>query len=382
MAEAGGPSLEALREALVHLFDPNVRLPPTPRLIDDLDVFNMPDGLGIQFRGGAFPVVIRGSSSTAAWTYLQEAMDGRTEVGEIVSSAPQTVSQVSVAKLLSLLHGKGLLQKGDQPRASMPDAEPLTRQVLFWGRHLGIAGNAGSGSEIQERLAIARVLLVGSGLFGLSIADLMHRSGVGGLAVIDASVTGAPSADWRIAHGADAIITESMDALGQRVDEAVDSVDLVICATVGVAGGVLSMVNRICCAAGTRLLLASSSEGRLDLGPLVQPGETACYECALLREQSLSSAAMENLLYRAHAETESARQRTIGEAVPVTTMYAALVATEAVRVLTGIAAPTLLNHMTSVEGVRGSMRTNRIPRVPRCPVCSRASVHTTATGPA
>lgn len=368
MAESGDPGAGALQEALVHLFDPNVRVPPTPRLVDDLDVFDMPDGLGIQFRGGAFPVVIRGASAAGAWAYLREAMDGCTPIADLVVGAPATVGRTPVAKLLSLLHGKGLLmQDPERGIRSAADDAIGTAQSVFWGRHLGISGNASSGDELQTRLATSQVLLIGSGMFGDCVADLLRRTGVSRIKVLDA------------APGPGAVLADSLDSLERLVDDAAGDVDLVVCAIVGASSGVPATVNRICCATDTRVLFAVTVESRMDLGPLVQPGESACYECVRLREQSMSSSAMENLLYRAHLEESDGSRRVVGEALPVATLYASLVVMEAIRVLTGIAAPTLLNHVTSVEGVRGSMCTNRVPRVPRCPTCSRASAHSTAT---
>src|SRR5712692_5786896 len=53
--------------------------------------------------------------------------------------------------------------------------ERYSRQVLFPG--IGEAG--------QERLASARVLLVGCGALGTVLANLMVRAGVGQLAIVD-----------------------------------------------------------------------------------------------------------------------------------------------------------------------------------------------------
>lgn len=374
MAEPGSQDTAALQEALVHLFDPNVRVPHAPQLVDDLDVFDMPDGLGIQFRGGAFPVVIRGAAAAEAWAYLGNAMDGRTTIADLVANAPSAVGQTSVAKLLSLLHGKGLLQQAAPPANDVP-----LEQEVFWGRHLGIAGNAASGSELQHRLATARLVLIGNGLLGACLADLLARSGASTIEIVDAGFgSGREATPWT-PNAVHTSHPQSLEEVAQLVESAAHGADLVLCAVAGAGIDLPSLINRICCAVGSRLLLALSAESRLDLGPLVQPGESACYECVLLREQSMSSSAMENLLYRAHVDDVNTASGAASEALPVASMYASMVAMEAIRVVTGIAAPTLLDHVTSIEGVRGTMCTNRVPRVPRCPACSRAAVHTTAT---
>ena len=46
--------------------DPNLRFPEKFALIEDLDVFEMPDGLGLQLRGGATNLVIRGQLAMLA----------------------------------------------------------------------------------------------------------------------------------------------------------------------------------------------------------------------------------------------------------------------------------------------------------------------------
>ncbi|MFC6706687.1 TOMM precursor leader peptide-binding protein [Flexivirga alba] len=269
-------------------------------------------------------------------------------------------------------------EEAPSTQAVQGDDSTIRDQAVFWGRHLGIAGNASAGSEVQSRLAVARVLLVSSGTFGTCVAELLRGSGVGMVETVDAASEPPPSTTTQQARHTERG-TVAIDSLAQRVDDLVCDVDLVVCAVAGVSTEVPTLTNRICCDTDTRLLLAVVAESRMDLGPLVQPGESACYECMRLREQSMSSSAMENLLYRAHVEGSDTPTHVLSEALPVAALYASLVVMEAVRILTGIAAPTLLNHVTSVEGVRGTMCTNRVSRVPRCPVCSRTSVHTTAT---
>jgi hypothetical protein len=47
---------------------------------------------------------------------------------------------------------------------------------------------------------------------------------------------------------------------------------------------------------------------------------------------------------------------------------------EVIRVVTGIAMPTLLNRVVTVSPITGEQRANMVLRVPRCPECSRSPV--------
>ena len=111
---------EAIHTLRAMLEDRNLRFPARPRLLPDIDVFPMPDGLGIQFRGAQAPVILRGAHAEATLAFLLPALDGTRTLDDLVGRCPPEVAQVTLLKTLALLHTKGLLS----PAGSAVDEKP------------------------------------------------------------------------------------------------------------------------------------------------------------------------------------------------------------------------------------------------------------------
>ncbi len=372
-----------LRRLLGQLFDSNIRFPNRPIFVPDLDIFEMPDGLGFQFRGTEAPVLLRGQAAAAVIQYLRNCLDGRTTIEELALQPPPGISHGVYVRTLLLLHNKGLLtsETGErQPEPPIGDEGTLNRQLLYWGRHLGITRSADSSSEVQRRIETAQLIVIGAGGLGAVTCDLLARTGVrriqavawndDGIMQRAAELSPAPFADFR------QLPTTSLDSLLLTLRAWLDDADLVITATRDAPTALFEAVNDLCLLKRTPCLYGNSDGSALDIGPLVQPFETGCFACLELRRRSARELAFESAFYEErlaieHAATE---RMFVGEAIWPDTLGASLIVGEACRFITGIAPPQLTEKMLRVLPVSGTMEENRFSRVPRCPACYRGVI--------
>jgi bacteriocin biosynthesis cyclodehydratase domain-containing protein len=374
------PGQEASIRAM--LGDPNLRFPVSPHLAPDVSTFQMPDGLGVQVRGVETPVIVRGRQADAAMAFLLQALDGTQTVDHLLEKCPPNVSRATLLQTLLLLHFKGLLTSSDagvqEPRVAAD--EGMRRQLLFWGRKLGVTLGAASPDEIQRRLETSRLLLVGTGLFGATTYDVLARSGCGWIDVIawdDSRVilealAAGPAPPRQAVH----LPSTSVDDALAAVRGLSRDVDLIVTATRNAPADLFHAINRLSLAQGCSWLRANDDGVQFDIGPYVRPYGSACFRCMDLRQASTQPFAIEEHLYEQHLARHRPAGDTqpLGEAVPVAVLGASLVAGEVVRILTNVAAPTLVNAVLTVNPLSGSFETNAILRVPRCPDCSRGAV--------
>lgn len=108
-------------------------------------------------------------------------------------------------------------------------------------------------------------------------------------------------------------------------------------------------------------------DGRVvTVGPLIVPGETACFECFQLRRESTSGCAEELERLRQVPQPVMARPSLFAAA-------AALAADLVVRWI-GVADPSLPGTVFTVGSEEGiSIAAHSVLRVPRCPACSPAA---------
>jgi bacteriocin biosynthesis cyclodehydratase domain-containing protein len=375
---AEGGELQVL---LAQLRDPNLRFPARPAFVADLDVFEMPDGLGFQFRGAETPVILRGRTVAPVVGFLEETLDGTMTLDTLLHACPPEIGAVTLVRSLLLLHGKGLLtDAAAAPSSAVAGDETQRRQLLYWGRHLDLTRSASSSGEIERRLSTAEVVVVGTGIFGSVTADLLARSGCARLRLLaldddgflQAAMAGTPSPPLEVVRLETTAVDSALDALRVWIDDA----DLLVTATCDAPNALFRGINSLSLQRRRRWLHGNSDGSTIDLGPLVQPFESACYACLELRRRSAEGFAIENELYQARlaAERESGTRNVIGEAVWPATLAASILVGEACRVLSGLAPATLVDSVLRLTPLTGIVEQNQVTRVPRCPECYRGAI--------
>lgn len=368
--------------ALSLLSDRTLRFPRRPQLAADLSVFEMPEGLGVQFRGAEAPVVIRGRIASIALRYLLPKLDGSHDLRQLlILEPPEPLTQSTVAKTLSLMYGKGLIVSGPPADATTRSPEHRdtfkanarqARQRLFWGRLLDVTRSASSSQEIERRLATCSVVVIGTSFFGAATCDVLDRSGFESIGFFDWDDDGAAaSAVEQFVSSAVHADIRSMEGLLSRIEPSLDGADLVITATRGAPAELYTRLNRLVIQRRIPLLRGDFDGIEYEIGPYVYPYGSPCLTCMRLRRSSALDAALEEEMYQKSLEIDAPAGTTppIGESVPAAISAAGLLVADAVRAVSGIAAPTLLGQILTMSAVTGAMRTDVFARVARCPDC-------------
>ena len=386
---ANSPVDPALASVLGQLFDRNLRFPNRPAFVPDLDIFEMPDGLGFQFRGFEAPVLVRGRSAGRVVEYLRSRLDGQSTVESVLREAPSDISPTALVRSLLLLHSKGVLvpAEPEAPAAGVASAgqksiddDTLDRQLLYWGRHLAITRSAGSAAEVSRRLAAARLIVVGTGMFGVITADLLARSGFHQQQVLawnddgmmERNLSNSPAGPIAFHR----LTTTAVDPALEVLRSWCDGADLIVTATCDAPSALFRGVNDVSLRARVPWLYGNADASAIDIGPLVQPYESACYACLELRRRSAQEFPIENELYedRLASERDAQERVLVGEAVWPATLAASMLVGETCRYISGLAAATLIDTVLRVLPISGTIESNRVPRVPRCPACFRGEI--------
>ena len=362
------------------LGDRNRRFPLFPRMVTDVRVFRMPDGLGVRFHAGDTPTMLRGAKVDRVIDFLLPRLDGSSSLEQLFESCPPDIPSTSLVRTLDLLHTKGLLADGLDP-VPAPETDPaLKRQLLFWGRHVGATRSSNNGAEVQRRVAGTRCAVIGTGEFAALTVDLLTRSGCEDLRVIAwdddgellASLAKLPAPPREMAAPKQTSIEEVIDVL----DGWVDDLDLVVTVTRNGPDALFEAVNRTCLRTDVPWLRADEDPSGYDIGPYVDPWSSACFTCLVLRRRSMQEHPIEDHLAQVDLATERDPGTTapIGESIVSATLGASLVVSEVVRIATNLASPTLLNTVLHVSPTSGAVERNAVLRVPRCEACHRGAV--------
>ncbi len=289
-------------------------LAPWYRLVEDGDRLLLEHGRSV--------VVLEGRAVRLLLPALLPLLDGTRTIDEVVVRLGEP-ARPAVELALGLLDSNGVLAEGPALELGAPAS------ASWLAAHYGLAPAVAVG-----RLRGASVGVIGDSWAGEAIARILHSAGVGTV------VRGG----W----------------------DGVDAVDLTVVAPSAIESPRLTGWNALALESGRCWLGVRPFDGLIaTVGPLVVPGESACYECLLHRLAA-------HLEYGRDLLRIESSPPTAGELAPVHAITAGVAA----QLVLGWAAgcDTTLPGALHVLELRPvlSVASHPILRVPRCPACSTA----------
>jgi bacteriocin biosynthesis cyclodehydratase domain-containing protein len=298
--------------------DGDTPVPELPLLKPWYRLLETPDGLLLEH--GRSTVCFGGAAATRLLPALLPLLDGSRTVDEVVAALGRPV-EAAVKNALGLLARHGLLTGGPSPGGAASPTR-VERTALFIAQ---IAPQPPG--RIREQLESARVLLEGDGELAAATGRLLRRSGVA--------------------------CTQTEEAA-----------TLVATAAARAGDPLLDRRNALVLERATPWLPFGCFDGAAaTVGPLVVPGETACYRCAVLRRDASSG-----------CTPELVSLRPVPVRAPIApTLVAAVAAIAAERILRwiGFGDPRLPGSIATVTVTpRLELADDVVLRAPRCPACS------------
>ncbi len=244
-------------------------------------------------------------------------------------------------------------------------------EIKRYARHLVLKDIGGPG---QQKLKAARVLIVGTGGLGAPAALYLAAAGIGALTLVDDDVVSLSNLQRQVLFGTDetgqpktAMAARALKRLNPHVHVETRTgrfstaqagmakgQDVVLDATDNFASRFA--INAACHAAGVPLVsgAAIGFDGQLAAFDS-HAGQTACYRCLVPGDAQ-----------------EGETCESMGVIGALTGVIGAMMALEAIKVITGAGTP-LLGRLLLYDGLAGTCRTLDLPRDPACPVCGDQS---------
>lgn len=317
---------------------------------------------GVVLKRGRVEMKIRGEGAAEALRRLLEATAGEGMTrGDLLALSPEP-EQPLLASLIDHLARRRLLV----PASGEPPAEAAesSADVFYW--HFGQ-----SRPEVAGRLSEKRLLVLGVNRISRQLAVSLAACGAGPVTVVDDPLLrnlelfagdgslkpGAwpaelpPPSPYR--SDADSIDPESVDCLVAASDHG--------------AVSRLRRLNEICNLHRLPFLPVMLRDLVGSVGPLVVPGETACFECLLRRERThVTDPAVRQML----DEADGGEPAAVGFLPPMASTTGDVAALELVRFF-GMGPPLWrVGSVVEVNLLGRDVTARKVLRLPRCPVCT------------
>jgi len=330
-------------------------------------------------------VAIRGHRFGEFLEHVVPLLDGRHRLEAVLDESSELFDPDDLEQTIGLLAEHRVLVDADA--IGLPESE-----AARLGPQLGYLHEISRDPAlVRERLAHARVTVVGLGAVGTVAATALAAANVGHIRCADDSEVTA--ADPHLAQlfeltdvgslraevtrekiravNPDVSVDVRTGPLGtdEDVAGAVDGADFVLgCLDPGLAA-VTDTLNRICLARRTPWSQATATAFEGIVGPTVIPYETACYRCYLSRTIASDddpAGALRELEARYEGRADMSAQR---ENIPFAAgMVGHLLALQAFQFLTGIW-PRSTGRVLVVDFLSSTLREHVVLRKPWCTAC-------------
>lgn len=253
--------------------------------------------------------------------------------------------------LLGELLDRGLVERVEphEHASELAIDGPIAAQVRYLANFLPLTAGPpapgrfphASGSEIQARIAQATIALVGDGDLAARVAAQLRRAGAASPSMPDAG----PQAR-------------------EELESAVRDSDLVVVCPDLHSVSLLRDVNRLCIDAERTWTSVRTIGSRVEVGPTIVPGDTACFACYEQRRVSNDPA------YREGAE-RAERLALEGLDTGRLAIEAAdgIVAAEVLKIVGGFSRPMTYGALFSLDLVTLESGLHPVLKIPRCAGC-------------
>jgi bacteriocin biosynthesis cyclodehydratase domain-containing protein len=299
-----------------------IPLPRKPLLVPWVQPVEIGDGL-LELRADQTFYPLRHPLFSAAFRAVEGRLAGTCEVESITEDLPAGVDPAVVVVLLKMLRSLGLLLDGD----GFDTCDGASRNRLLFHSHFTVQPQL-----VEKRVSSAVVRVVGPDL----IAERVERH-------------------LRAAGFERPVRTDLSDLAKDG------AAGLLVACTDAPTRSYLSRLNAAALAKGQPWLRVAAHGSLAWLGPLVLPGETACFECLQARERANACG---------QGEPPDFEFGAVGAFVPQVETVAAQAAAEAVRFLGGHQAPATIGHVYELSATSPRSEGHVILRDPDCAACA------------
>lgn len=361
--------------------DINVNFPKKPKLISGISTYVAPKGLGVQFRGGAEKLVMKGIDAESVWNFLAKVLNGNNTLENIITLAiKNNVDSFQAATFLKSLHSYHLLSSEDDNKESKNDYHfdlLSTKQKEYYDRIIGYSGCNKSGLEAFDRIRNSKILIISSSDLIPIISYNMHLSGFRDLGFFIISTDKANDISEFIENINVLTYQDITNIKGEELrnllNAKIDDYHYVLSIMNNPNVQFLGEISRFCSLRNKPMLNISIEENNYKIGPFFFPNsDTACISCYNLRKQSHDSNSIYDFLYQHNLSEKEIKNDNEIQGFDIQGFCAILnfALLQLKYSIAKIAKPLYTNQVVTLNALNFNILKEDIIQVPGCPSCS------------
>ncbi len=333
----------------------------------------------VEIEGGV--IVIRGCTEIKVMG--EGAVEAVRHVWSSTAETPATIDEIAatvsepdrkgIAQLAGKLIDRRILVPVDTVASPAKPEVETSQDIFTW--HFGLTG-----AEAANRLTEKRIVVLGLNSISQRFCESLHAAGISGLTVVDFTqlrnqrLFGSGETPDLSAWPATCPSPQSYRAWCDEHDP--KGLDCLVVTSDFGAGSVLRDWNAFCIENRIAMLPVMLRKLIGYVGPLVVPGETACYHCLQSRENSH----LDDFELVRTSEAHAPQLQGLSGFFPsMGSILGDLAAMELFKFYTGAIPSRTVGSQVELNMLAPSMSARRVLRVPRCPTCAPAVLRPAAS---
>lgn len=358
--------------------DINVNFPSNPKLINGISIYNMPDGLGVQFRGGSEKLILKGKKSFEIWAFLNDKLNGNNNLEAILVKANKNgFDTTEVATFIKILHSNHLFESKNKVENSYHIDVFVEKQKEYYDRIIGYTGHNDDGYQVLEKIKQTKILVITNTYLIPVISYNLYLAGFKDIGVFyfDEQSTNKTSDYIPDLNIMSAVNISNLDkaSIREALDSKIDDYQYVLTAVNNPNIHFLHEISRFCSSKNKPVLNISLLENTYEVGPFFFPNSyTACSTCYNLRKQSYEANAVYDFLYQNALDEKNAKNDSMIKGFDIQGLVGVLnfAISDFKHVVSSISKSNFVNTVLQVDTLKLDLKKTEIIPVPGCPSCT------------
>jgi hypothetical protein len=358
--------------------DVNVHFPTNPKLINGISVYNMPNGLGVQFRGGSEKLIMKGKNSFIIWNFLEENLNGDQSLEAILLKANNNnFDPIEVASFIKILHSNHLFESKNKTTQEYSIDPFVENQKAYYDRVIGYTDHNDDSYQVLEKIKNAKILIIANTYL---IPIISYNLYLAGFKDIGLFYIGDETNLEQVNYTHDLNIMTQVDIteldnteMRGVLNSKIDDYQYVLTAINNPNIHFLHEITRFCNTRNKPLLNISLLENNYEIGPFFFPNSyTACATCYNLRKQSHESNSVYDFMYQNKLEEQNSKHdnRIKGFDIQGFSGILNLAISDFKNVVSSLSKSNFVNKILQVNTLKIELKNIEIIAVPGCPSCA------------
>lgn len=356
--------------------DPNVSFPEKPCLLESIDVYPSPNGMGLIFTGGVEKFIVKGKTSYVYYEFLKIHLNGTHSLHEILNLAYDKGYSVNeMASLIKILHSYHVIVSFQTNTINSRENRYDANALHYYERVIGITGENSTPTEVLSKLEKSKTLFITTSKLLPILYHLLKINHFGQIGFIYiespehlSSELSYIKQDEKVVHF-ESLVNEDSSLCKNTLSQIMDHYTHINFVCLESKLSFIQEITQLCVLKKRNLFYFNEFDHEFEIGPYYFFNDTSCYNCFQLRKQSYKDNAYIDYIDQMDV-SKKINLKVKGYDLGHLSLALNYFVIELKKIITNYSKPATINKVLLINPLDATTSYVPVERVPGCPICN------------